>query len=72
MAKLEVDVILPTVHYNMGGIPTKYTGEVLDVDENGQEKVVPGAYRPGTTFSWPFSSTSRTSPVYLVGIPPML
>jgi hypothetical protein len=24
--------VLPTVHYNMGGIPTKYTGEVLTVD----------------------------------------
>ena len=21
--------VLPTVHYNMGGIPTKYTGEVI-------------------------------------------
>lgn len=25
--------VLPTVHYNMGGIPTRYTGEVLTVDE---------------------------------------
>ena len=25
--------VLPTVHYNMGGIPTKYTGEVITVDE---------------------------------------
>jgi succinate dehydrogenase (ubiquinone) flavoprotein subunit len=25
--------VLPTVHYNMGGIPTKYTGEVLTVDK---------------------------------------
>lgn len=24
--------VLPTVHYNMGGIPTKYTGEVVTVD----------------------------------------
>jgi succinate dehydrogenase (ubiquinone) flavoprotein subunit len=22
--------VLPTVHYNMGGIPTRYTGEVID------------------------------------------
>ncbi|KAH8833829.1 succinate dehydrogenase [Flagelloscypha sp. PMI_526] len=35
--------VLPTVHYNMGGIPTKYTGEVLTVDENGKDKVVPAA-----------------------------
>lgn len=34
--------ILPTVHYNMGGIPTKWTGECLTVDENGEDKVVPG------------------------------
>jgi succinate dehydrogenase (ubiquinone) flavoprotein subunit len=25
--------VLPTVHYNMGGIPTKYTGEVINVDK---------------------------------------
>ncbi|KAK9376438.1 FAD binding domain-containing protein [Lipomyces chichibuensis] len=34
--------VLPTVHYNMGGIPTKYTGEVVTIDENGNDKVVPG------------------------------
>ena len=39
--------VLPTVHYNMGGIPTKFTGEVLTVDENGQDKVVPGLYAAG-------------------------
>ncbi|SCV67748.1 BQ2448_5359 [Microbotryum intermedium] len=39
--------VLPTVHYNMGGIPTKYTGEVLTVDENGKDKVVPGLYAAG-------------------------
>lgn len=25
--------VLPTVHYNMGGIPTRYTGEVITQDE---------------------------------------
>ncbi|RDB21321.1 putative succinate dehydrogenase [ubiquinone] flavoprotein subunit, mitochondrial [Hypsizygus marmoreus] len=39
--------VLPTVHYNMGGIPTKYTGEVLTIDEKGQDKVVPGLYAAG-------------------------
>lgn len=39
--------VLPTVHYNMGGIPTKYTGEVLTVDEKGEDKVVPGLYACG-------------------------
>ena len=33
--------VLPTVHYNMGGIPTNYKGEVLDI-KNGQANVVPG------------------------------
>lgn len=39
--------VLPTVHYNMGGIPTKYTGEVLSVDKDGKDKVVPGLYAAG-------------------------
>ncbi|TFK29889.1 succinate dehydrogenase flavo protein subunit [Coprinopsis marcescibilis] len=43
--------VLPTVHYNMGGIPTKYTGEVITVDENGQDKVVPGLYAAGEAAS---------------------
>ncbi|CCE83651.1 Piso0_004235 [Millerozyma farinosa CBS 7064] len=34
--------ILPTVHYNMGGIPTNWKAEVLAKDENGNDKVVPG------------------------------
>ncbi|WVQ67071.1 succinate dehydrogenase [ubiquinone] flavoprotein subunit 1, mitochondrial [Kwoniella sp. B9012] len=39
--------VLPTVHYNMGGIPTKYTGEVITVDKDGNDKVVPGLYAAG-------------------------
>src|SRR5262249_50690529 len=39
--------VLPTVHYNMGGIPTRYTGEVLFIDEHGKEKTVPGLYAAG-------------------------
>ncbi|KAG7666167.1 SDH1 [[Candida] subhashii] len=34
--------ILPTVHYNMGGIPTNWKGEVLKKDANGKDEVVPG------------------------------
>ena len=34
--------ILPTVHYNMGGIPTNYHGEVVQVDSSGGLKVVSG------------------------------
>ncbi len=32
--------VAPTVHYNMGGIPTNYKAEVLTL--NGSEKTVPG------------------------------
>ncbi len=32
--------VVPTVHYNMGGIPTNYKAEVLS--SNGTEKTVPG------------------------------
>ncbi|RKP28128.1 succinate dehydrogenase flavo protein subunit 1 [Syncephalis pseudoplumigaleata] len=38
--------VLPTVHYNMGGIPTRYTGEVL-TQKNGEDVVVPGLYAAG-------------------------
>ena len=33
--------VLPTVHYNMGGIPTNYHTEVITM-KKGQQKVVPG------------------------------
>lgn len=39
--------VLPTVHYNMGGIPTKWNGEVLTVDEKGNDQVVDGLYACG-------------------------
>ncbi|KAH6567367.1 hypothetical protein BASA50_005426 [Batrachochytrium salamandrivorans] len=38
--------VLPTVHYNMGGIPTRYTGEVIN-HVNGEDVVVPGLYAAG-------------------------
>jgi succinate dehydrogenase (ubiquinone) flavoprotein subunit len=31
----------------VGGIPTKYTGEVLTLDANGNDTVVPGLYAAG-------------------------
>lgn len=34
--------VLPTVHYNMGGIPTNYHGEIITIDSNGSNKIVPG------------------------------
>jgi len=34
--------VLPTVHYNMGGIPTNYKAEVVTLDGDNPDKVVPG------------------------------
>ncbi len=34
--------VLPTVHYNMGGIPTNVHGEVLTLNEGDREAIVPG------------------------------
>jgi succinate dehydrogenase / fumarate reductase flavoprotein subunit len=34
--------VLPTVHYNMGGIPTNYHGEVVTIRDGNPDSVVPG------------------------------
>ncbi|MBM3202677.1 succinate dehydrogenase flavoprotein subunit [Candidatus Woesearchaeota archaeon] len=34
--------VIPTVHYNMGGIPTNRMGEVITLDANQTDQVVPG------------------------------
>jgi succinate dehydrogenase / fumarate reductase flavoprotein subunit len=34
--------IVPTVHYNMGGIPTNYHGETVTKKNGGDDQVVPG------------------------------
>jgi succinate dehydrogenase, flavoprotein subunit, E. coli/mitochondrial subgroup len=40
--------VVPTVHYNMGGIPTNYHGEVMTVGADGNpETVVPGLFAVG-------------------------
>jgi succinate dehydrogenase / fumarate reductase flavoprotein subunit len=40
--------VVPTVHYNMGGIPTKWTGEVVTIGADGDpETVVKGLYAVG-------------------------
>ncbi|WP_353279046.1 succinate dehydrogenase flavoprotein subunit [Wolbachia endosymbiont (group B) of Longitarsus flavicornis] len=38
--------VIPTVHYNMGGIPTNYHGEVITLKE-GKEEVVDGLFAIG-------------------------
>ncbi|MEY8835378.1 succinate dehydrogenase flavoprotein subunit [Phaeobacter italicus] len=39
--------VLPTVHYNMGGIPTNYWGEVLNPTAEDPNAVVPGLMAVG-------------------------
>jgi succinate dehydrogenase / fumarate reductase, flavoprotein subunit len=34
--------VIPTVHYNMGGIPTNYKAEVVTLADGNPDKVVPG------------------------------
>src|SRR5687768_4513726 len=39
--------VLPTVHYNMGGIPTNYWGEVLNPTAEDPDRVTPGLMAVG-------------------------
>jgi succinate dehydrogenase / fumarate reductase flavoprotein subunit len=39
--------VLPTVHYNMGGIPTNYHGEVVTLFDGNPDTVVPGLFAIG-------------------------
>jgi succinate dehydrogenase / fumarate reductase flavoprotein subunit len=39
--------VLPTVHYNMGGIPTNYWGEVLNPTKDSPDAIFPGLMAVG-------------------------
>jgi succinate dehydrogenase / fumarate reductase flavoprotein subunit len=39
--------VLPTVHYNMGGVPANFTGEVVTLKDGDPESVVPGLMAVG-------------------------
>lgn len=39
--------VLPTVHYNMGGIPTNYHGEVVTKNGDNPDQVIPGLMAVG-------------------------
>jgi succinate dehydrogenase / fumarate reductase flavoprotein subunit len=39
--------VIPTVHYNMGGIPTNYMGEVVTLRDGDPDTVVPGLFAIG-------------------------
>jgi len=42
--------VIPTVHYNMGGVPTNWKSEVIKY-ENGVDIIVPGLYAAGEAAS---------------------
>jgi succinate dehydrogenase / fumarate reductase, flavoprotein subunit len=39
--------VVPTVHYQMGGVPTNYMGQVVVPEGNSKEAIVPGLYAAG-------------------------
>lgn len=39
--------VLPTVHYNMGGVPTNHFGQVVHKTKDSPDTVVPGLYAAG-------------------------
>ncbi|MBM5786951.1 MAG: succinate dehydrogenase flavoprotein subunit [Pelagibacterales bacterium] len=39
--------VIPTVHYNMGGIPTNYFGEVISKSTGNKDEIVPGLMAVG-------------------------
>ncbi len=39
--------VLPTVHYNMGGVPTDYRGDVVTLENSNPDTVVPGLMAVG-------------------------
>src|SRR4249919_3324874 len=39
--------VVPTVHYNMGGIPTNYHGEAVTLKDGNPDAVVPGLFAVG-------------------------
>ncbi|HHS82988.1 MAG TPA: succinate dehydrogenase flavoprotein subunit [Devosia sp.] len=51
--------VLPTAHYNMGGIPTNYMGEVLDPRPDDPDRVVPGLMAAGECASASLHGSNR-------------
>jgi len=51
--------VLPTVHYNMGGIPTNYWGEVLNPTQDDSDRIVPGLMACGEAASCSVHGANR-------------
>lgn len=41
--------VLPTVHYNMGGVPTDFMGRVVTLDDESKDQIIQGLYSCGET-----------------------
>lgn len=39
--------VIPTVHYNMGGVPTNHHGQVVKVADDNSENIIPGLWAIG-------------------------
>ena len=54
---LDVDVtkepvpVIPTVHYNMGGIPTNWKGQVINPTKENENNIVNGLWAAGEAAS---------------------
>merc|ERR1711968_234900 len=59
--------VLPTVHYNMGGIPTNYRGQVLTT-KDGEDVLVPGLFAAGESSSASVHGTNRLAANSLLDI----
>ncbi|MBY8976212.1 succinate dehydrogenase flavoprotein subunit [Rhodobacteraceae bacterium NNCM2] len=51
--------VLPTVHYNMGGIPSNYWGEVIKPTEDDPHAIVPGLMACGEAASCSVHGSNR-------------
>ena len=51
--------VLPTAHYNMGGVPTNYWGEVLNPTTESPDAVVPGLMAAGECASASLHGANR-------------
>ena len=53
---------------SVGGIPTKYTGEVLTIDKDGNDKIVPSLYAAGEAACVPGHGANRLGANLLLDI----
>ncbi len=60
--------VVPTAHYNMGGIPTNYRGEVIHPADGDPERTVPGLFAVGEAASVSVHGANRLGSNSLVDL----